>query len=362
MTTELYLQPPQVLVAPEPRYAGQRRMFQGIPGIERAPNGRLWATWYGGGITEDHCNYVLLVTSGDDGLTWSPPQLIVDPDGEGPVRAFDPCLWHDPTGRLWLFWAQGYERHTDEHSGVWAIVTDNAGREDPPWSKPHRLCDGIMMNKPLALSSGAWLLPAASWRQAPSARVVSSTDQGETWCELGGATIPDPAHRNADEHMLVERRDGTLWMLVRTSYGIGESTSGDGGRTWSPVTPSQVQHPTSRFFVRRLASGRLLLVKHGPIDARTDRSLLTAFLSEDDGATWSQGLLLDERAGVSYPDAVQGDDRTIYLIYDYDRKGAKEIQMARFAEQDVWAGTFRSPRAAARLLVNKATGRSVPNA
>ena len=162
--------------------------------------------------------------------------------------------------------------------------------------------------------------------------------------------------------MLVERRDGSLWMLVRTNYGIGESTSSDVGRKWSSVTPSDIQHPTSRFCVRRLASGRLLLVKHGPIDLRTDRSRLTAFLSDDDGATWSSGLLLDERTGVSYPDAVQGSDGTIYLVYDFDRRGAKEIFMARFSEKDVWAGAFRSPRAAVRLLVNKATGRPVLNA
>jgi predicted neuraminidase len=278
------------------------------------------------------------------------------------VRAFDPCLWHDPTGRLWLFWAQGYERHTDERSGVWAIITTDAGREDPDWSEPRRLCDGVMMNKPLVLSTGAWLLPAASWKQAPSARVVSSRDQGQTWCELGGATIPNPAHRNCDEHMLVERLDGALWMLVRTNYGIGESTSSDGGMTWSPVTPSEVQHTTSRFFIRRLASGRLFLVKHGPVDARTDRSRLTAYLSEDDGATWSTGLLVDERVGVSYPDAVQADDGTVYLIYDYDRRGAKEILVARFTEQDVLSSTLGSPRAATRLLVNRATGEPMPSA
>jgi hypothetical protein len=27
---------------------------------------------------------------------------VIDPSG--PVRAYDPCLWHDPRGRLCLFW------------------------------------------------------------------------------------------------------------------------------------------------------------------------------------------------------------------------------------------------------------------
>ena len=31
---------------------------------------------------------------------------------------------------------------------------------------------------------------------------------------------------------------------------------------------SQIKHNTSRFFLRRLRSGALLLVKHGPLDER----------------------------------------------------------------------------------------------
>ena len=33
------------------------------------------------------------------------------------------------------------------------------------------------------------------------------------------------ATRQFDEHMFVERKDGSLWLLVRTNYGIGESIS-----------------------------------------------------------------------------------------------------------------------------------------
>ena len=91
---------------PGPEYADSTRMFQGIPGIERAPNGRFWATWYGGGIGETHDNYVMLATRGPEDNEWSDIKLVIDPDGGGPIRAFDPCLWMDPLERLWLFWAQ----------------------------------------------------------------------------------------------------------------------------------------------------------------------------------------------------------------------------------------------------------------
>lgn len=58
------------------------------------------------GAGEDYFNYVMLAASGDNGHTWSDEKLVTDPDGDGPVRAFDPQLWLDPDGRLWACWAQ----------------------------------------------------------------------------------------------------------------------------------------------------------------------------------------------------------------------------------------------------------------
>lgn len=338
MAEEAYLCAPEVLIPPGPNYADDLRRFQGIPGVERAASGRLWATWYGGGDGEDRHNHILLATSERPAGQWSDVALVIDPDGDGPVRAYDPCLWHDPGGRLWLFWAQGYQRHTDERAGVWAITTTRSDAANPQWSSPVRLCDGIMMNKPTVLSSGQWLLPVARWRREGSAQAYASSDQGATWHLLGQTTVPDQDDRSADEHMIVERADRTLWMLVRTQYGIGQSVSADGGRTWTPVQPSPIQHTASRFFVRRLASGNLLLVKHGPINERIDRTHLTAFLSNDDGNSWSGGLLLDDREKVSYPDGVQAPDGTVFVIYDRARQDTKEILVATFTEDDVAAG------------------------
>jgi hypothetical protein len=41
-------------------------------------------------------------------------------------------------------------------------------------------------------------------------------------------------------------------MLVRTTYGIGQTVSMDGGRTWAQSGPSGIPHPATRFFTRRL--------------------------------------------------------------------------------------------------------------
>jgi hypothetical protein len=362
------LRPPRVNTAPDPEYADDTRVFQGIPGIERAENGRLWALWYAGGPDEPGegpGNYVVLVTSGDDGHTWSAPKLVIDPPG--PVRAYDPCLWHDPLGRLWLFWAQSYQ-WWDGRSGVWTIVTENSGDESASWSPPRRLCNGIVMNKPTVLSSGEWLLPAAVWERKANANippalrhdlgdrrganVMVSPDHGATWAYRGQAIVLD---RVFDEHMIVERGNGSLWMLVRAAYGIGESFSHDRGKTWTPGRRSEIPHVNARFFIRRLGSGKLLLVRHNPPDQKS-RSHLVARLSDDDGKTWQGGLMIDARPGVSYPDGVQSPAGTIYLIYDYQRTRDKQILMATFTEEDVLAGKWSSPVARQRVVVNQATG------
>jgi hypothetical protein len=352
---------PQAVVpnfSPGPEYADDQRRFQGIPGLERSPNGRLWAVWYAGGDDEGSQNYVIVVTSGDDGKTWSGPKLVVDPPGT--VRAFDPTLWLDPAGRLWLFWAQSYA-NPDHWCGVWAMTTREADREDASWTDPRWICDGIMMNKPTVLSTGEWLLPASVWREhgpkpipekLAGANVVISRDQGETFATLGRAQVDDPLF---DEHSIIERRDGSLWMWIRVVSGIATSVSTDRGVTWSHGEPSPLKHTSSRFFIRRLHSGRLLLVKHSPPD-RPRRSHLTAYLSDDDGATWRGGLLLDERDGVSYPDGFQSPEGTIYVVYDFARYGDKKILMATFTEEDVLAGAFASPAARSRVLINQATG------
>jgi len=373
------LEPPRINTAPGPEYDDAQRLFQGIPSVERASNGRLWVLWYSGDKREGPLNYVVAVTSGDNGKTWSGPRLVIDPPGF--IRAFDSCLWVDPENRLWLFWAQA-AGHWDGRAGVWAIVTSNPGSGQPTWSAPRRISDGVMMNKPIVTRSGEWLLPVAIWTKpanlpfinqrdklnlsaeqlhflihdpgdARGVHVLSSTDSGKTFQMIGRAPFPDSDLPN--EHMLIERNDGSLWMLARTRYGIGASVSTDGGHTWSTAQPSGIQQPSTRFFIRRLRSGGLLLVKNTPPNGK-DRSHLTAFLSRNEGRTWTGGLLLDDRMNVSYPDGVQSDNGTIYIVYDRERFTAREILMATFLEKDVREGKGVSRAARFRIVVNRAGG------
>jgi predicted neuraminidase len=137
--------------------------------------------------------------------------------------------------------------------------------------------------------------------------------------------------------MVLERQDGSLLMLLRSRQGTTQCESFDQGATWSNPVRTAFPNACARFFLRRLASGKALLVKHSNPDQPLARSHLTAYLSDDDGATWTGGLTLDERTGVSYPDGFQAPDGRIFIQYDYKREGG-EILLAVFTEEDVAAG------------------------
>ncbi len=350
---------------PGPEYQSAARLYQGVPSIAReAKSGRLWATWYSGGRGESKENYVVVVTSGDDGVTWTEPVLVVDPPNA--IRTSDPCLWTTPEGRLMLFYVQNdaTKQLHDGRWGVWFTVCEHPERADSSWTRQVRICDGIMLNKPTVLRDGTWLLPVAHWYDRDhGAGIVRSRDQGRSYTWIGGAP-----GRNADwdgkatgggmEHIIIERNDGTLWMPMRIKDGLAETTSQDGGVTWTPPLRSAIEGPGSRFHVRRLRSGRLLVVNHVGFSREgsllAQRSHLTAMLSKDEGKTWPHRLLLDDRSQVSYPDAVETDEGKLYIIYDRERAGARELLFAITNETDISAGK-PGPATKLRQLINKAT-------
>ncbi len=345
------------------KYEAKHRKWQGIPSIEVTKNGRIFSTFYSGGITEDIGNYVVLLKS-DDGVNFSEPIAVAYMEDH---RCYDPTLWIDPLGRLWLMWGL-----MPDHA-LYGIICDDPDAQELVWGKEFVIGYDVMMNRPTVLSSGEWLFPIAVWdknigigklprsQQSESAAFVYMTkDCGKTFEKLGGAVVEK---RIFDEHMTLELNDGRLMMLVRTAYGIGVSYSEDKGRTWSKGEDSGIGGPSSRFHIKRLKSGRVLLVNHYNFKGRNN---MTALLSDDDCKTWKYKLLLDERNLVSYPDAVEAEDGFIYITYDRERgafyrswediKGAaREILMAKITEEDIIAGKLVNPESKLKCIMSKLT-------
>lgn len=360
------LVPPKLNTSPLPEYGYDRLDYGMTIGIERTPGGRLWACWVAGGDSPEA--FFVLATSDDDGHTWSDPGLVVDSHSDQlprPRSILVGNLWTDPQGRLWLIFDQSMDMF-DGRAGVWAAICENPDADAPTWSEPKRIWHGVTLNKPTILTSGEWMLPISLDQRGGfgpfkgcfpeldpmrGANVFVSIDQGESWQRRGMATFPNP---DWHEHMIVERKDGSLWMLARTAKGLMESLSVDGGRTWSTPVNSKIKHPNARFHIRRLQSGRLLLIKHGDtIEAHNGRFQLSAWLSDDDGHTWNGGLVLDERKGISYPDGFQSPDGTLYISYDRNRATDGEILLARFTEQDILAKSLVHPDSRLKQLISK---------
>lgn len=372
---DLPLQPTVINTRPGPEYSDEQRDYAMVIGADRTPKGRIWAAWVAGG--DSPRAYFVAATSDDEGQTWSKPRLVIDPP-DAPtgleVSALVGNFWTDPTGRLWLFYDQSLSMF-DGRAGLWAITCDNPDADTPVWSEPRRLWHGMTLNKPTVLSNGEWLLPISLWTrdkigvpalkekgyaeldEVRMANLFVSTDKGATWTRRGGVMFP---HTQFDEHMVVELKDGRLWMLARTSKGISESFSSDQGRTWTAPQLSQIKNLSARFFIRRLASGNLLLVKNGGInETLKSRSHMTAFLSEDEGQTWKGGLLLDERNGVSYPDGFQAPDGILHIVHDRGRGSEREILLHRFTEADILAGKLVTPGSQTKMMVSKALGKTI---
>lgn len=342
----------EIITNPEgSKYSVVEQNWLGCPTIERSPEGRLWASWFTGGEYELGLgNFSLISYSGDDGETWKHAAFAVEHPDEN-VVVTKPEFWTDPNGRLWLFWVQ----HTgggnfDGKMGVWASICENPDGVNPVWSTPKRLSDGYLRSKPLVLQNGEWIYSAFDWMTPHETAIYVSTDKGITWNLRGKTECLDTSSgkNNLDDPVLVEKKDGTLWHVIRTDAGPYESFSYDNGKTWTHAVKSSINGPATRMTIDRLASGNLLMVYHDA-DWRTN---LTAYLSTDDGATWSHKLLLDERGNVTYPDTIQSSDGTIYVIYDWGRTSEKEILMATFTEEDVVAGAFNSSVARQKVLIN----------
>lgn len=345
-------------------YAADRRVWQGIPGIARTKGGRTFISLYSGNTKETYGNFVGVIES-RDGVQFGEPVAVAHKTGK--FRCFDPVLWVDPLCRLWFIW------NVMPGEQVMAAICDEPDAEELSWHEPVCIGRGIMMNKPTVLSTGEWLFPIAVWKldiyreyRSPAYReddvagayVYKTSDNGKTFVCLGCADIRD---RSFDEHMVLEEDNGNLRMLVRTHYGIGEARSYDRGKTWSRGGDSGLGGPSSRFFIKRLRSGRVLLINHYRF---TKRNNLTALLSEDGGKTFPYTLLLDERKEVSYPDAVEDENGYIHIVYDRERgcykatleeayASAREILTAKISEEDIIAGKLCSAEGYLKRVVCK---------
>ncbi|MBE6688287.1 MAG: exo-alpha-sialidase [Ruminococcaceae bacterium] len=339
------------------KYSEKIRHFQGCPTLAVTKGGRIFAGWYSGGTREPHMdNYNLLIYSDDKGKTWSHPVLVIPGNKEKFIHALDIQLWTSPEGKLYVFWVQnntayetdpkpenlkpnqpwvcvdGYQFPDFLHA-EWVSVCDEPDAEVLSFSQPRYLDIGFLRCKPLVTKSGRWI--NFNYDQMSERYGYSISDNnGKSYTHLYGA---EKVSTPFDEAMAYQKEDGTIRMFARTDVGyLAQSVSHDDGNTWEKAENSGIVAANSRFYVSRTPSGRVLLVLND--DSKT-RCKMTAYLSEDDGETWKYKKLIDPRPDISYPD-IDFHDGRIYLTYDRERTGAKEILFTSFTEDDIMDDSY----------------------
>ena len=379
---DVSLKPANIIVDPTDELYDVENQIQRTVnfGICRTPGGRIFVSYFSAKNHADETtgNWNMIMCSDDNGQTFHNKVAVNPPDFER-TRVFEGVFWLDPLNRMWYFYVQPYKRF-DGREGVWFIRCDNPDADKLVFTPPRRLCDGIVPDPPLVLKDGRWLF--TTYLQHPFAfhgccypdfdfghilwqpekigiSVHVSSDQGETFETIAsGLRFP---YATFYENMVVEKLDGSLWMLIRGMNCTGESFSYDGGRTWTPAVPNNaLPLPNTHFFIRRLKSGNLLLIANYKADMFTyyiGRNHLTALISTDDGKTWGDHcLLLDEREGAEQPAFQEGDDGFIYISYGRAPQLVGESLMAVVTEEDILAGRLVNPKSRLRISCGRATG------
>jgi sialidase-1 len=265
------------------------------PVVDRA-TGTIWllSTWNRGDDTEPaiiagesrDTRRVFVLSSRDDGLTWSPAREIT-------------ASAKLPT---WTWYATGPGAGIQFARGV------HAGRLVIP-------CDHIEAGTKRCYS-----------------HVIYSDDHGTTW-RLGGSTPRD----QVNECEVAELADGRLLLNMRNYDRAAETRqqarSADGGASWIDQrhVPELVE-PICQASIRRYAwpgdeAGSVLLFSN-PASRRREK--LTIRLSRDEGQTWPVGRLLDARPS-AYSCLAVLPDRQVGVLYEAGAKSPYEsIVFARF--------------------------------
>ena len=200
--------------------------------------------------------------SADRGRTWSDVVTVQENHGVDNVK--HPNLVRLPSGRI-LFTYTERDRAA-QRLRVWLRVSDD---ECDTFGPARDITTGTgwyftNADHILRHSSGRIILPchvSPVWGRGDHylAFCLYSDDEGETWQE--SRIKMDAPSRGAEEPAVIERRDGSLLAILRTSVGkLYRGSSTDAGETWSETEATEFDSPAVATCMKRTPGGDLLLI------------------------------------------------------------------------------------------------------
>lgn len=219
---------------------------------------------------------------------------------------------------------RAFPEDAKKYVGSWTMRSDDGSAT---FTSPAR-CPVSSPHGPVVMRDGRLiylgkLFPEGMDRPFGIVSCAESRD-GLHWDVLGEVPLPENVTNGQfHEPHVIELNDGALLCLIRYHYpngdlGIYKSVSRDGGRTWS--TPEDMDIHGSPPHLLRHSSGAIVLTygwRHTPYGQ-------CARISRDDGATWSDEIILRDDGSdgdLGYPCSVELPSGDILTVYYQKRPG-----------------------------------------
>lgn len=290
---------------------------------------------------------LIMKRSVDGGATWEPMRIIHD---DGDATAGNPCPVVDQsTGRIWLPFCRNNKQ-------VFIMSSDDDGET---WSKPVEITESVSKPEwtwyatgpghGVQLRSGRLLIPCDhkinnATKTEPQwyfSHVIYSDDHGKTW-KLGGTLDP-----MTNECEALQTEDGSVYLNMRSYHGKNRRAvawSKDEGLTWSEVKlddtliEPKCQASLLRFTDRKTHGKNRVLFSN---PASTERKNMTIRLSYDECRTWPVSRVLNPGKSV-YSELAIAPDMTILCLYENGEKNQYEkMTLARFTLEWLTEGKDR---------------------
>lgn len=356
--------------------------------IVETPEGDLIAAWFHG-TGERQSDDVLIqgARKRKGALTWSEPFGMADtPD----LPDCNPTLFMDSCGVLWLFWitvqdnmwggsllkyrtSRNYSAdgppewewqdviHTrpveleerflkvvDEGIEVYGSIIESIspdmlkeveGVREIAKDKLHQRLGWMTRVPPIMLADGRIMLGLYS--DVFNCSLAAFTgDWGTTWTFSTPIMDPDVTMLANIQPAFAQRKDGTILAFMRDNglpKQVRMSTSKDNGHTWENMLLTGISNPGSSVDVEVLKSGNWVMICN---DTIVGRHLISAYLSDDEGATWKWSRPIEEtpfdEGSFSYPTVIQTADGMVHVTYSFKRKEIEGSSIKHINFNEEW--------------------------
>ena len=277
--------------------------YLAFPALAISDTGKLYTVYRQGSdhnITADGA--ITMRTSTDNGVTWGASVDLVARDGS--TFHSNPNIAVTSTGRIIVTYS--INTNSGEQRVIWVITSDNDGGT---WSSPSKMTDiyepdgqisGVGCDLEYVKATNTLLMtffarPTNAGKRAPV--IFSSTDNGDTWAFY--SNIRPIEAEDFEEPQFVLTPTGMISCLLRSDVENASfyTYSLDGGLNWS--RPVQVIDSVGKNPIGVSPDSTLLSLGRHSI-AGGDFFRATISNSQDEGATWNTQFLTDRGEAYMY--------------------------------------------------------------